>query len=282
VNTSIRALALSDIDEADRILSSAFRTSDSRRTELQHYLTLQPNGWFAAECDGKLTGTVGAVNFGEFAYLGMMAVDPPMQRRGIARALMQHALAWLDARACSIVLLDASVYGAPLYASLGFVAEGQALVFQNDSPKPFTNLPEGVSRLCEKDVPTLVEFDTLIFGAERADVFKAYLADLTDRAFVARDARGNITGFVFAQSNRIGPWVAKDQDTADKLIRAALSVGYKPLVRILVPSPNVSAGDLLTRYGFQFFRAQTHMRRGKAYPARQRELIYGQASFAIG
>ena len=279
---AIRALTFADIDEADRILGSAFRTSDSRRAELQLYLALQPDGWFAAECDGKLTGTVGAIDYGAFAYLGMMAVDPPMQRRGIARVLMQHALAWLDARKCPTVLLDASVYGAPLYASLGFIDEGQALVYENNAPQRLANLPAGVGPLSELDLPALIEFDTPIFGAARANVLRASLANLPDRAFISHDASGRITGFAFARPNRIGPWVAENIDAAEGLLRAALSVGYDPVVRVLVPSPNAMAVDLLTRYGFQFSRAQTHMRRGKIYPARQREWIFGQSSFAIG
>jgi hypothetical protein len=38
----------------------------------------------------------------------------------------------------------------------------------------------------------------------------------------------------------------------------------------------------LERYGFRFLRAQLHMWRGQAYPARQRAMIYGQASFMVG
>ena len=282
MNLSIRALTIADIGAADQILGAAFRTADSRRPELQRYLGLQPEGWFVAEADGKLVGTVGAVDFGTFAYLGLMAVDPAMQRRGIARALMQHVLARLDARNCPSVLLDASVYGAPLYRSLGFVDEGQVHVYENNTPQRFPNLPAGVTRLVENDLPSLVAFDTPIFGTARRNVLRAYLTDLPDRAFIMRSASGRITGFVFAQPSRIGPWVAENSDDAEKLLRAALSVDCDPIVRVLVPSPNPAAVDLLARYGFRFARSQTHMRRGEKYPTRQRELIFGQASFAIG
>ena len=92
MNISIRALTFADIPDADRILCAAFRTKDSRATELHRYLTLQSDGWFAAEIENKLVGTVGAVVYDTFAYLGLMAVDPSVQRQGIARQLMQHAL----------------------------------------------------------------------------------------------------------------------------------------------------------------------------------------------
>jgi predicted N-acetyltransferase YhbS len=282
MNISIRALTYADIPDADRVICAAFRATDSRATELHRYLTLQSDGWFAAEIENKLVGTVGVVVYDTFAYLGLMAVDPAMHRQGIARKLMQHALSWLDERGCATVLLDASQYGAPLYASLGFVAEGQAMVFQNDAPKQSTELPNNVSRLREQDLPSLEQFDTPMFGASRANVFKAYLADFPERAFVARDDHGDITGFIFAQSHRIGPWVARDIETADKLLRAARTVTYGSNVSIIVPPLNMNANHLLVRYGFRFLRAQTHMRRGKTYPVRQRELIFGQASFAIG
>jgi predicted N-acetyltransferase YhbS len=282
VNISIRQLAAPDFPEADRIIRSAFRTDDNRLAELERYLTFQTNGFFGAECDGKLTGTVGAVDFGAFAYLGMMAVDPSMQRRGIARALMQYILAWLDTRRCPSILLDASQYGQPLYADLGFVVEGQSSTFQNDAPPHFADLPQGVTVLNERDIPALAAFDAPIYGAARASVLQAFAAAFPSRAFVARDTRERITGFVFAQANRIGPWVAQDDDPAEKLLRAALTVRYDSTIRVIVPSPNVNAGELLARYGFQFSRTQAHMYRGAVYPARQRERIYGQVSFSIG
>jgi ribosomal protein S18 acetylase RimI-like enzyme len=282
VNLAIRSLTVADVPDADRVVCAAFRATESRITEIHRYIKLQPDGWFAAQVDGKLVGTVGAVIFNSFAYLGMMAVDPTMHRQGIARKLMQHVLAWLESRRCKIVLLDASQYGAPLYTSLGFIPEGQAVVFENTEPQYFTELPQDISALREHDLPALAQFDMPIFGASRTKVLETYLADFPNGAFVARDNDDKISGFVFVQLHRIGPWVARDIQTAEKLLRAAFIVAQGQHTTVIVPAANTNASQLLEQYGFQFLRSQTHMRLGSAYPVRQREFIFGQASFTLG
>ncbi len=282
MNLVIRRMTEADFESADVVLRAAFGTPDNRIADLRRYSGLQPDGWFVAEVDGNLVGTVGAVIFGSFAYIGLMAVAPAMQRRGIARALMQHVLAWIAAQRCATALLDASKFGAPLYASLGFAPADQAFVLQRDTTTRLTNRPSRVERLCAKDIPALVEFDTPIYGAARAALFQEFLAEFRERAFVTRDDAGRVTGCAIAQPRRIGPWVAQNVRDAEALLQAALMLDYDGAASVLVPSPNSSANEFLERYGFQFVRAQTHMWRGQVYPARQRALIYGQASFMVG
>ena len=281
---SIRLMTEGDLARADVVLRAAFGTPDSRIPDLRRYCSLQPDGWFVAEADGELAGTVGVVILGSFAYIGSMAVAPALQRRGIARALMQHVLAWIDARGCAAALLDASEFGAPLYSSLGFVPAGQVRVLQRDTRMRFTGtrrVPQ-VNRMGVGDIPALVEFDAPLYGASRAALFYRFLDEFHDRAFITRDAGGRMTGFLIAQQRRIGPWVANNPCDAEALLRAALTLDYDGAAAVLVPSPNTSASGFLQRYGFHFLRAQLHIWRGRAYPARERAMIYGQASFMVG
>jgi predicted N-acetyltransferase YhbS len=282
MNLSIRLMTESDFELADVVLRAAFGTPDSRIADLRRYSGLQPDGWFIAEVDGALVGTIGAVIFGSFAYIGLMAVAPPMRRRGIARALMQHVLAWIAAQGCATILLDASKSGAPLYSSLGFAPAGQAFVFQRDTTTRLETMPPQVGQLRVEDIPALVEFDMPIYGATRARLFRRFLAEFRDRAFVTRDEDRYVTGFVFAQQRRIGPWVANNVCDAEALLQAALTLDYDGAVSVIMPLPNISASEFMERYGFGFLRTQMHMWRGQAYPARQRAMIYGQASFMVG
>ena len=282
MNLSIRLVTEADFEPADVVLRAVFGTPDSRIADLRRYSGLQPDGWFVAEADGKLASTVGAVIFGSFAYIGLMAVTPPMQRRGIARALMQHVLAWVAAHGCATALLDASQSGAPLYSSLGFAPAGQAFVFQCDTTARLENMPPQVGQLCAEDIPALVEFDMPIYGATRAQLFRRFLAEFRDRAFVTRDEDRHVTGFVFAQQRRIGPWVANNVCDAEVLMQAALTLDYDGAASVIMPLPNTGVSEFLERYGFRFLRTQLHMWRGRAYPARQRAMIYGQASFMVG
>src|SRR5690348_3176989 len=97
----IRALTAADIPAADAIGMAAYGR-ESRSAELARLLRLQPDGWLLAEVEGEPAGMVGATDFGPFAYVGQMGVLPTFQRRGIARALMERLLAWIDERGCLV------------------------------------------------------------------------------------------------------------------------------------------------------------------------------------
>ena len=133
-----------------------------------------------------------------------------------------------------------------------------------------------------EDVRALSDFDTPLFGADRARVFRALLAELPGRALGIYDATGRLSSYLFAQARRLGPWVAVQQEGAEGLLRAALSLPYATPPMVLVPESNTAAAELLKRNGFQTTRFTRHMRRGGAHHPIQRELVYGLASFALG
>jgi GNAT superfamily N-acetyltransferase len=312
---SIRRLTATDFGVADGILREAFGTPDSFKADLQRCMALQEDGWFFATHAGSPAGMVGAVDYGNFAYVGLMAVHPALQSRGIGRALMLRLLAWLDARGTPVALLDATEAGRPLYASLGFVEQDQACVFAQQAesqhslsclwhtgqsfgeearaatPRSVTarGQPGGfggtdrVRPVRLRDLPALVEFDTPIFGAAREAVFRALLtAEGSERFFLVHDGAGQLSGYLCAQSQRIGPWAARRPEDAEALIQVALSLPYAVVPRVLVPQANRAAAHLLERNGFHLVRAIRHMRRGGSRHPGRRELLYGQASFAIG
>jgi GNAT superfamily N-acetyltransferase len=89
----------------------------------QRCLDLQPDGCFIADYDGTPSGTVTTCIFGSVAWIAMVLVDAALRGRGIGRALLDGALAFLDQRGIPSVRLDATPLGRPLYQSLGFVEE---------------------------------------------------------------------------------------------------------------------------------------------------------------
>jgi len=282
MDIAIRQWTEADITIADDIQGSAFGIPESRAAELARHLALQPDGWFLATLGDTPVGTVGAVDYGPFAYIGLMTVRPEYQRRGIGHALMQRLLAWLDARGTPMELLDATEAGAPVYAHFGFVEEDLAYLFEHQPDTLAFDWPDGVHVLQAKDIQALCEFDTPIFGASRAAVLRALLTDFPGRAFAVHDEAGQISGYLFAQSQRIGPWAAKRRQDAQVLLRAAMSLSYQGMPLAIVPKMNEAAAELLEQFGFRFTRSCRHMRRGGSSIPSQRTLIYGQTSFAIG
>jgi GNAT superfamily N-acetyltransferase len=282
LDITIRPLTEGDIVNADHVLQAAFNTSESRRADLRRYLALQPDGFRVAVRQDSLAGLVGAVDYGPFAYIGLMAVHPASQRRGIGHALMQQLVDWLDARGTPMSLLDATVMGAPVYVSLGFVDQDQACLFQLGAPVPPLSCPENVQPLQLRDLEALCEFDTPIFGANRCGVFRMLLEDLAGRAFATRDEAGHISGYLFAQQRRLGPWAARRSEDAQASLQAALRLPFESGPSVIAPGMNSAAQELLKRFDFQFVRPARHMRRGGTRLTSQRALMYGQTSYAIG
>lgn len=283
---TIRRLMPEDLGSADTVAAAAYGRG-SRRSELARYLALRPNGWLLALMDGAPAGIVGATEYGPFAYVGLMAVHPDFQRRGIARQLMERLLALLDERDCPAILLDASTMGEPLYRVLGFEVDDRSAYYARaehiqapDSRRlPGTGI---VSRMRREDLPAVVAFDTPRFGADRGDVLASYLADDLDRAFVSRDAGGRVTGFLFAQREALGPWMAETPKDAEALLERTLALPFDGGPGVITPESHEYAARLLSRYGFAPQRSLAHMRRGGHPMPAQREMLYGQASFAIG
>ena len=62
-------------------------------------------------------------HFGPVAWIAMVLVDIDSRRKGVATALLKHALDFLDKQGVRTVRLDATAAGQPVYEKLGFVPE---------------------------------------------------------------------------------------------------------------------------------------------------------------
>ncbi|KPK26807.1 MAG: hypothetical protein AMK69_11460 [Nitrospira bacterium SG8_3] len=282
MDISIRPLSGNDLEIADSIVRSAFGLSESRLAEICRYFALHPDGWFLATLQEEPAGVVGAINYGPFTYLGMMTVHKDLQRKGIGRALLQHMLNWTQQQGISFLRLDASEAGFPLYVRFGFAVFDEALLFQLPDHAHFSNYSQHVRRLRIADIQALVEFDTPIFGASRADLFRALLTDFPGRAFAVYDKSGHMDGYLFAQSQRLGPWAARNPQGAGTLLQAALTLPYDGPPLAIAPKLNLAAADLFEHFGFQLKHSNRHMQQGGSTLPGQRNFIYGQTSFGIG
>jgi GNAT superfamily N-acetyltransferase len=282
MDISIRVLSPDDIDIADGIVTSAFGFTDSRAGEIQRYFTLEPNRWFLATYRDQPAGVVGATNYGPFTYLGMMTVHKEFQRKGIGQAMLQHMLDWAEVQGIPYLRLDASDAGFPLYLQFGFEVLDQALMFRHPDFSPLSDYQQKVRLLKSQDIQALADFDSPIFGANRTGLFQALLTDFPDRGFAVYDASGDMAGYLFAQTRRLGPWAARSPQAAESLLQAALTLSYKGVPLVIAPGTNTAASDLLGRYGVRHVLTNRHMQRGRSTIPGRRTAIYGETSFAIG
>jgi ribosomal protein S18 acetylase RimI-like enzyme len=285
VPLTIRRLTAEDLDAADAVLMVAFSGGRSRKTELAMYVVLQHDGWFVAERDGVVVGVGGAVDYGPFAYVGLVGVHPTAQRQGIGLELMDRLLAWLDGRGCPVVLLDASDAGAPLYHGLGFIEDDQTAVYRREREETVVaaEAPGAEVRpFTPHELLAVAAFDATRFGAARMDVFTALLDRYPARSLVARDASGAVTGYLIAQPATLGPWSAATPEGAAALLAHALMLPFAAPPGVIVSALNRDAAELLESAGFALRGTRHHMRRGGEPLLHRRALIYGQASLAIG
>jgi ribosomal protein S18 acetylase RimI-like enzyme len=285
VALTIRHLTLADLDATDAVLMAAFAGARSRKLELVMYSALQPDGWLLAERDRMIVGVGGAVDYGPFAYVGLVGVHPSAQRQGIGLALMDRLLAWFDDRGCPVVLLDASDAGAPLYLRLGFVEDDQTAVYRREREGFFSAAEAAgveVRPFTLDDLPAVAAFDAPCFAADRGSVFAALLDRYPARSFVTRDASDAVTGYLIAQPTTLGPWSAAAPEAGAALLAHALALPFDAPPGVIVSALNRNAAALLERGGFELRGTRHHMRRGGEPMLHRRALIYGQASLAIG
>ena len=240
------------------------------------YLRFQPDGCFVAELDGRPVGTATTIRYGDqFGWIGMVLVHPDCRRLGVGRALLQHAIADLQAHGVRCVKLDATPMGRKVYVPLGFVAEYELARFEGTVAEPAAasaSAPECVTAFGPEVLAEVVQLDAEIFGAARPIVLAELAARNPSLCFVAPEA-GGVRGYLIAREGanavQVGPWGARDPGTAAALF-AALGrrvVGRRIHVDLL--APNVAGEALLRAHGLRVQRSLTRMFLGvNAFPGR--------------
>ena len=137
--TSVRAASKADTPEIIRVTNRAYRAESfcikGERTSVDDLRALCQSGRFLVIDDAgpelRLAGSVYVKIAGARGYLGMLAVDPDAQGRGLSRLLVEAVEAQCRAAGCGFVDLkvvnlrdDLFLY----YRKLGFIA-GQAIPF---------------------------------------------------------------------------------------------------------------------------------------------------------
>jgi GNAT superfamily N-acetyltransferase len=277
----LRSLTEADIADADGVLRDAFHTELSFAGRLRRYLTIQPDGWLVAEEEGALVGMVGAIDYGSFAYVGMMGVRADRQGRGIGRQLLGTLLEWLESRGVPCARLEATDQGRRLYLQLGFVDAGVSHELHlpttpGRSPAP-TLVVETTS-----DLAQVVGLDAALFGADRERLWRWLFKVEAGRVLVARDRDGRPAGYLCVQEEVLGPWGAHSPEVAEALLTAALPLVRSTRTRAMVPEQNTAARALLLARGWTLDKNVPHMIRGPGATPPGWSALYGKGSYCLG
>lgn len=292
----IRALTLQDVDRADEVARAAFQVERSFEPRFRRYLEMSPDGWLVAQDDDRVVGTVGAIIYESFGYLGLLAVDPSRQRQGLGRHLLEAMLQRLGDGGIECAVLDASDAGRHLYERMGFEPAGPSLVLALDEhaalvvaarrggtpapPMVISDLSGGSGA----DRADLVALDRELFGADRGPVWRVLLRKpgTTKGCWIVRNAAGEALGYLYVQEHQLGPWGARTAAAAVALLAEAVVTLPPRRWRVQLPGDNGAGRELLESLGFVEERSLLHMRRGPCAGLPRWRYLYGKGSFCLG
>jgi GNAT superfamily N-acetyltransferase len=231
----------------------------------------------------QLLGTAMWWTFGnKIARLGMVIVNPTVQRSGIGRALMLNTL---DRMADRTVLLSATKEGETLYRQLGFQGIGSVVQHQGASfSAPLVPLRAGerIRPLGRNDLARLVELDAAACGAPRESLIAALIEN---GEAVVHDDAGEIVGFAFyrrfGRGHVIGPVVARDTASAKALIAHWIGSNAGMFIRIDVPGES-GLSDWLDELGLARVSNVLTMARGMPLKQAGGFHVFGVVNQALG
>lgn len=259
----IRLMSPEDVPAAMRLKQAAGWNQSEQ--DWMNILALEPEGCWVYEADGKVAGSTTAICYGQdLAWIGMVLVLPEFRGRGHGRALMEHALQYLQGRGVRAIRLDATEMGHPLYEKLGFRDEcaierwAASAVRASPPREPICTAPL-------RDVTGLDALDREAFGADRTAVVEHLAACFPAESLRARN------GFAMARPGSgphfLGPCVGADAVTARGLIETLLARHAGEAVFWDLLPENTAAARLAAEFGFTCKRRLVRMVLGGDEPA---------------
>ena len=247
-------------------------------SDWRRILDLEPEGCFALDREGVLAGTTTAVCYGkEMAWIGMVLTRSEFRRRGFARQLMERALAFSRERGVTIVRLDATPMGRPLYASLGFEEECPIERWRRSGDN--VDSRDGPAVTAYQPMPGL---DREAFGCDRSRL----LESLAQIEAASIPGLGYAMGRPGARAAYFGPCVAGTPETARMLLEWFLERHRGESICWDLLPENHAAVALATEFGFVRDRSLIRMiRRERPHAASSgvnSALTYAIAGFEYG
>jgi ribosomal protein S18 acetylase RimI-like enzyme len=117
-------------------------TTDDSREGIAKYLARNPATCFVAERDGEILGVILSGHDGRRGYIHHTAVSLSERSRGLGSALLDRAMAALEAEGITkvaLVVFEKNELGNAFWERKGFTARND-LVYRNRSIKPLERI----------------------------------------------------------------------------------------------------------------------------------------------
>lgn len=222
--TSFREMLPADIAVGVELCRASRWNQLSRDWEC--FLKLSPAGCRVAVKDDRVIGTVATVRYQDrFSWVGMVLVDPAERRQGIGTRLLGEAQDILSDQ--TTIRLDATPAGRGVYLKLDFVDEYRLSRMETAVSGHIAREENNPARMMtEADWQDVFEMDKAVFGADRHMMLEWMFAGAPEYAWVIT-LDGEVTGYTFGRHGfnfeHLGPVIAEDRETAQRLVAACLN-----------------------------------------------------------
>lgn len=255
----VRQMVASDIPGAMQLVSA--ENWNQTKVDWLMFLELNPNLCLVASYDGKVIGTVTAINYNnEVAWIGMMLVSKMYRGLGVSKNLLNTIINKL--KNCKSIKLDATDAGIPVYRKLGFQEELKIdrMVVTSFSTTMRNKNRDIIRLISEKDMLELSKLDFNFFGANRIGLID-FLKKKNKAWCLIRERA--IVGYVFVRPGRnffqLGPLMAETIDDAINLIETILEHNMEQSIVIDVLHGQFKFRQRLVDLGFNFERSFVRM-----------------------
>jgi GNAT superfamily N-acetyltransferase len=245
-----------------------------RRASLEFYIRHAETRPFVAEAHGIIVGTGVATQNGQTGWVGLIFTAPASRGRGLGAAITRVVVQDLEGLGCRSMLLAATELGRPVYDRLGFVKDGEYVLFRGSSRGDAPSDPR-LRSMRPEDVDAVCALDRQVSGEDRSHVICA-----VRDGWILADG-GEITGYALRTPWGVGPAIAADQADGRLLVEVLRSQSHSDPMIVTIPVENQAGAEYLRSVGFVEQRRLPRMRLGEPV-AWQPEAVWAIFGFAMG
>jgi ribosomal protein S18 acetylase RimI-like enzyme len=253
--------------------------------DIDVFWNTDPDGFYGCKINDQLIAGGAIVSYdGAFGFMGLFIVHNQYRRNGIGNKLWHKRKNILVSR----LKENASIGMDGILAMQTYYQRGGFEILFRDERYEIIGkeylLSENVSNIEAADLNSILQFDEIHFGCQRARFLKQWLMMPESKAikFIHNEVVAGYAVIRKAEKGyRVGPLFAQNDTVAEELLKSCLSYAGNNAVFLDIPTSNEGALNLVRKYNGNYIFECARMYYGKA-PVIPINNIYGITSFELG